>query len=233
MEEPNPANNQEKVEMALKEVYKDGILVNTYTYDVDGNLFELHGYGISGDTTYGRIYKYFGDTLFMHVDANFSSSGETQKFFLLNDDTIQRASEFNGQTRIRNYIYEDDKCSYTKIVDINVDGNVSGEYCITFDLENNCSYDYYIGCSSEISASYIKDDKNHYEESAVIPIFKERSSYTNLGNDLSAKWYSVNGSLDSLRSFNSTYNYNDNDYPIEETRTFLNGTKEFYEYVYY
>ncbi|MFT7073111.1 MAG: hypothetical protein ACJAX3_002103 [Patiriisocius sp.] len=75
----------------------------------------------------------------------------------------------------------------------------------------------------------VNDDKNRSNKAAIGNIYKN----VNLHNVLSSMTYNINNELRREVSYTSTFEYNEQEYPINETRTFLDGNVSIYTYEYY
>ena len=73
------------------------------------------------------------------------------------------------------------------------------------------------------------DDKNYYRKSVYA------TTYTTIysRNTLESTLYDRDNEIMNNLSYTSAYVYNEDDYPVSEIRTFLNGTVENYTYEYY
>ena len=73
------------------------------------------------------------------------------------------------------------------------------------------------------------DDKNYYRKSVYA------TTYTTIysRNTLESTLYDRDNEIMNNLSYTSAYLYNEDDYPVSEIRTFLNGTVENYTYEYY
>ena len=74
----------------------------------------------------------------------------------------------------------------------------------------------------------LKDDKNN-----VLTSLNPRPSFQKKHNTIEYKQWDANDNLLLSQSYSSIFEYDDNNYPIQEIRTLLSGTIKNYTYEYY
>jgi hypothetical protein len=221
--ETNPTHLQ-----LLKNVYLDGEILFSFEYNDDNKIqsqISLTNGGISNVA----FFEYSNDTIYKTISGFYSSKS---KSYLISPNTIKLLEYDNENNLLFSYLnfYSSNNCglsrteSYTKLNDL---------YIITeFEyLDSNCSYtseQKLFNGTKKNNYTVFKDDKNNYKASV-----NPWSSFEKKHNVIEYKQRDKNGNISLNNSYNSRYIYDENYYPIQETRIFLSGATKIYTYEYY
>ena len=221
--ETNPTNIQ-----LLKNVYLEDVLLFSFDYYTDNKIqsqISLSNGGISSVA----FFEYSNDTIYKTISGFISSKS---KSYLISPNTIKLLEYDNENNLLFFYhnFYSSNNCglsrteSFTKFNDL---------YTITeFEyIDSNCSYNSeqkLFNGTNKNNYTIIKDDKNNYKTSLnPWPSFEKKH------NIIEYRQRDKNGDLLINNSYNSSYLYDDNGYPIQETRVSLSGLAKIYTYEYY
>lgn len=212
----------------LKNIYLDDQLISSFEYYSDNKIqsqISLSNGGISNVA----FFEYSNDTIYKTISGFISSK---TKSYLINPSTIKLLEYDNENNLLFSYLnyYLSDNCglskteSYTKLNDL---------YTFTdFEyLDSNCSYNSQQKLFNGVQKNnytIIMDGKNNYKASLnPWPSFEKKH------NIIEYQQRDKNGNLSINSSYNSSYLYDYNDYPIQEIRISLSGLTKVFTYEYY
>ncbi|MEZ4779828.1 MAG: hypothetical protein R2786_10645 [Flavobacteriaceae bacterium] len=213
----------------VKKIIKDGVDQLYYEYD-NGKIKKLTYYYFNDYS----IYDYSDlDTLKV---LNYSNDNEDlvgyRKNYKLDENTIrQEYYSSDNLTNYRIYKYNSNGCGFYEINFYNL--NIPSFRKGIFSYTENCGYTaiYYDENNQVISyQDIVTDGKNNpYYTNYVKDFLKVERLHNTVKNiDKNELGEIVNNS-----SYESTFIYNEFDYPIKETRVYLNGITEVYTFEYY
>ena len=212
----------------LKSVSLNNVLLYSFDYNSEKQIkaiVTLSGGGISGFTS----YEYSNDTVYKTTNGVFSSKF---KSFKTSSNTIKLMEYNNDNNLIFFYLstYSSSNCQLVKSENYTQYNQL---YTTTeYDyIDNNCSYNSKLMLFNGVQKnkySIVKDDKNNYLTS-----LNEWPSFEKKHNIIEYRKWDTNDNLILSASYNSFYVYDNNNYPIQETRTSLSGVTKVYTYEYY
>jgi hypothetical protein len=212
----------------LKSISIDGALIYNFDYYADRKIsaiITISGGGISGFTS----YQYVNDTVFKTISGLFSSKF---KSFRTNSNTI-KLEEYDTEDNLLFFYlnqYLSSNCALSKTESYTQFGQL---YAIT-DYNYTDSY-----CSyNSKRASYNGDLKNKYtitkdDKYNGLASINEWPIFERKHNVIEYLKWDANENLVLSSSYNSTFVYDINNYPIQEIRTSLSGITKVYTYEYY
>jgi len=217
--------------LLLKEVKKNGFLESEYEYFDDDKISKIKSY-YNNSLAQVADYSYALDTtIIIYSQPNDTLTSKRIYFLLENTTTIQLDKYFNGiHGETRHYKNFDLSCPQDSIIYFNYQGDRTYEVCLNY-LDENCSYEIDYGCNG-VAHSHIKDNSKAYNQSAITETFSLISDKRELKNTIKYTRQS-SGGINESKSYDSVFEFNEKDFPISETRTFLNGVVEVFEYTYY
>ncbi len=194
----------------LRNIYIDNNLSYSFDYYPDGKIMSQSSF--SGNGIYGfALFEYSNDTVIKTLSGLIASK---TKSYLTSSNTIKYV-EFDLNDNINySYLnkYSSENCGLTK--------------SITF-TQYNSIIELYDG-SLKYRYETIKDDKHNYLKSLnPWPSFEKKH------NIIEYNAWDQNDNLMLSNSYNSIFIYDENGYPIQETRTSLSGVTKVYNYEYY
>ena len=225
----NDDNNSSAIEnQLLRNIYIDGNLSYSFDYYDDNKIKSQTSF--SGSGIYGfALFEYSNDTVTKTLSGLLSSKTIS---YLTNSNTIkfveldlydninysylnkyssencglsksETFTQYNQLYTVVEYEYKDSNCSYNSIIEL-YDGTLKYRY------------------------ETIKDDKHNYLKSLnPWPSFEKKH------NIIEYNAWDQNDNLMLSNSYNSVFIYNENGYPIQETRTSFSGVTKVYNYEYY
>ncbi|MBV1924763.1 MAG: hypothetical protein KUG68_12125, partial [Flavobacteriaceae bacterium] len=152
------------------------------------------------------------------------------KSYLVNQN--QSRSDFydyiNESYNYRIFEFDGNECGVEFLEYYNSEGIILERIHYTYNSEN-CSYEATFEYSDFSNGHRIYDDKNGHDASTVSEIIRRGEHHNTIENRL----WSTNNDVSPNYSYNSVYEYNEEDYPVMETRTYLNESVFVYTYEYY
>jgi hypothetical protein len=212
----------------LRNIYIDNNLSYSFDYYPDGKIMSQSSF--SGNGIYGfALFEYSNDTVIKTLSGLIASK---TKSYLTSSNTIKYV-EFDLNDNINySYLnkYSSENCGLTKSITFTQYNQlytiVEYEY-----KDSNCSYNSIIELydgSLKYRYETIKDDKHNYLKS-----LNPWSSFEKKHNIIEYNAWDQNDNLMLSNSYNSIFIYDENGYPIQETRTSLSGVTKVYNYEYY
>ncbi len=227
-EENEPIQNH----LLLKTIYKNGVKTNEYIYNNDGTVNIALNYS-NGIVSSKLEYIHLPDTLKINKKNSSNVIIEKYKYFKLDANNI-KYEQYSASNQIQySTIYQllDTNCGHDVIYRYNSSNSLTNTSYVTY-VDANCSYTVVSYNSQNILTTkleVLKDDKMNIYLSLRIKFF-------NMDNDhnlLYSKVYNSSNQLEESYSYNSTYTYNSDNYPITQTRTYYNGNIENLTFEYY
>ncbi|MFK7949620.1 MAG: hypothetical protein AB8G11_18660 [Saprospiraceae bacterium] len=220
-------------DLLLKKITLNGQIKQECEYYSDERVKKIVRYDDNGDFWFSEDITYSGDTTYTETFGvgnipwyNFKS------YWIDANQSTKIAYDENDELVYYNvYDYVGNECGYS--LRISYDRNDDIRYRYEVDYLQGC--DSYIeqtfpNSTDSIKYNYERDDKPYYGRSASIDIyFKGQNNWT---NTIKSERFD-NDDLDESRSYTSTFTYNQDNYPITEERTFVDGTIDNYTYEYY
>lgn len=212
----------------LKSVSLNDVLLFNFEYYPDEKIMSQTNF-IGGAISHFAYFEYDNDTVYKTISGIFSSKS---KSYRVSSNVIKSMKYDNEDNLLFFYLnkYSSSNCKLTKIETYT---QYSQLYTITeYDYtDSNCSYNSKRELSNgTLKNNYVisKDDKNNYLTSLNSwPTFEKKH------NIIEYKQWDQNQNLQLGNSYSSTFKYDGNDYPIQETRTMLSGAIKVYTYEYY
>jgi len=212
----------------LKRIYLDSELLIEYEYFSDNKIKSKKTY--SGNVLSStKTFEYSNDTVY--TQRIISSYIEKDKGYLLDSNTLINEHFLNDnlQSETRAF-HSNENCRLTRYEVYNQFGGL-WTYTDYNYIDSDCSYTSTRNLFDDTQRNrynIIKDDKNSYRSSLTAwPLFIRKH------NIVEYKQWDENDELLIGNSYNSTFVYDEDDYPIQETQIKLAGglTKVFtYEY---
>lgn len=211
----------------LRSVSLNGEVLYNFEYFPDSKIkaqVTLNGGAISAFTS----FEYKNDTVYKKTSGFYTSN---QKSYLISSNTLKILDYDNDDNLLFYYLNTySTGCGLTKT---EIYTQYSQLYTITeYDyFDSNCSYNSTRELfNGEVKNNYAitKDDKNNYRTSLnAWPNFEKKH------NIIEYRQWDENDNLLLANSYNSTYVYDSNNYPIKETRVSLSGETKVFTYDYY
>jgi len=224
---------QKPILLLLKERFKNETLDASYTYNPDSTLQSITTY-LDGEERLHTTYEYDNDII--ESTTNRADSGvKVSSLRYSNINSIQRKREqFNDMGQLIStsiYGFEDSSCGYVSIKRIDATNTLISDTRVDF-IDHNCSSTFYKTNSGQEEYKeweYIRNDKFDANNSTTLPFFGVDQLYgvTKLMR------YGISGSLSTNLSYESSIEYNEENFPIGEIRTYLDGDIVEYTYTYY
>jgi len=212
----------------LRNVFLGNELLYSFDYYPDGKLMSQTNFS-GGAISHFAYFEYANDTVYKTISGIFSSKS---KSYQGNSNTIV-LMEFDNEDNLLFYYlsnYSSPNCGLTTTDMYTRYGQL---YTTTkYDyIDSNCSYN----SKSELSNgeqknnyAITKDGKNNYLRSVnTWPSFEKKH------NIIEYKKWDADNNLVLNSSYNSVFVYDNNGYPIQESRTSLSGVTKVYNYEYY
>ena len=217
--------------LLLKKYFKNGHLRTEYKYNENDRLESSIFYSpLDGETILSfHYYEYNGDTVFSFFHNQ--NNELVSKGKLVFNEQSGKEEKFNTDNQLTEYLVLEnniDPCGYSKIDFYDADDSLKITYNYEY-IDSNCSENenhvlpgnHLIG----IRTSVKDGGKNAFESTYL----SERYKY-NSGNSLQSILL-ISGSIFDPESYNSTFEYNSDNYPVSENRIYMDGID--YEYEYY
>jgi len=211
---------------------KNGVTIREYTYNAEGKIKTRTVYTDEGVENFTSEYIYEADKL---VELRtFAETGNTSRSEIVQIDSetmrVNGIDESGNVTTYNEYMYGDQTCGADKITYYGADNevNVVFEYSYTGEKCNH-TRTFRTGEGNEINSTIVEtDDKRNRRTSAIPDAFRqgESKNFTNVVRTDSA------GETIDAQSYSSYFEYNSDDYPTEETRSYWNGLVDQYVYIY-
>lgn len=212
----------------LRSISLNNDIISNFEYYPDNKIraqVNLSGGAIS----YYTHFEYSNDTIYKTISGLISSKS---KSYVFNDETIILHTYDSQDNLSYSYVkrYSSKSCGLSKTESYTQNGHL---YTVTsFNYtDSNCSYNSRKESSNGAQKNnymIVKDDKNNYKSS-----INEWPSFPTKHNIIEFKQWDANNNLLPSNSYISTFTYDENNYPIKETRTSLSGVTKIFTYEYY
>jgi hypothetical protein len=216
----------------LKNIKKDNQIIESYIYNSENKIEEASGTFFGGATRFVATYESDNRTLTYYddndqvkkIEVYYNRTGNTVRIEDINVDTNELI--FYGL-----YTLNSSDCNVEKL-EFKTPDDIA-YYTSAFSYtDSNCSFqrENSYNVPQDPARIVVKsDDKNYYRKSVYA------TTYTTIysRNTLESTLYDRDNEIMNNLSYTSAYLYNEDDYPVSEIRTFLNGTVENYTYEYY
>ena len=230
--DPEPDTTLVSVQSLLSKVFIDDILNQEYIYDDMGILQSRRVYDVNGDLSFLREYEFIGDTLHRVIKLGNGELLNSYKYYQINNNEL-RLDYFDDMGEYTSYFtYTDyiEGCGYQSVKNFRIDGMIVYEDQFDYD-PNNCNYTYVqintdgnIGLRGEV----VRDDHPLRENAAIFKIL-----YPNDARGIVSRINrNAAGDIIETTSYNATFEYNDDDLPTKEIRTYMSGNTLTYRFEY-
>jgi len=221
------ANPQEV--LLLKKVFKDGVLLRTLEYYDNDKLKTQTGFFV--DDTFAEMrYEYDADTIYIYYYVENEFNFLFTKSYEINNST-SRMDYYNSYGDLTNYniySFENNSCGVSFLERFNEDGYLISNVLYNY-IDENCSFEATFDDPNYKNGHTLKDNKKSYEEFVISPILRQEISH----NTLESMIWDDNDQLITNYSYTSEFEYNSDDYPTKETKTYLDGDILIYTLEYY
>lgn len=226
----NDTGTSGQKQLLLKKYYYDGRLETEYEYYEDNRLkSEIHFKADETTILALIIYEYSGDTIWYSYYDESNELISTTKM-VLNRELLRR-EWYDNENQLAGYwvyINNYDPCGFSGVDYYYAGDSLSGRSVNEY-FDSNCSvkqYEYNSENQLKSVNESIMDGKNNcFKSTAVFRSYKNG----NITERISRTPYAINKG----GTYNSTFEYNSDNYPISETRVFLYGLVVNYEFEYY
>ena len=220
--------------LLLKEQFKDGNLQLSYSFNADSTLNETISYDEEGEPRLSMTFEYIGDNITSETRS--LESGQitgTRKYYRQSDTEGLR--EFYGSSgelsTISTYRFDGNVCGFTDIISFDALGNSLPNTRVEI-TDENCSANFYSKYQDDdeyLQWEYTRNDKFDSSNSILLPFFRieKQNCVTKLVRRTS------DGTISTNLSYDAVFEYNEDEHPIKEIRTFLDGDIVEYIYSYY
>jgi len=229
----NPILPIEKI-LLLKDRSKDGIIQISYTYNPDSTLKETISHDGEGAPRLKMTYSYVGDNI--ESEIILIETGEVtgaRKYYKQSESEGLR--EFYGSdgelSTSSTYLFDESACGYTDLIPFDALGNALPKTRVEY-IDENCSSKFYSKFQDDdeyLQWEYTRNDKFDSSNSTILSFF--RVEIQNCVTKLLR--YSSDGTLSTNLSYDAVFEYNEDNHPIKEVRTYLDGDIIEYVYSYY
>jgi len=212
----------------LKSVYLDGQLLYNFEYYPDKKIRSQTSF--SGEAiSHFLLYEYTNDTVYITISGIFSSKTKSYK----TEANTVKLLEYDSEDNLLFFYFNTYSASNCGLKETKSYTRFGQLYIITEYkyIDSNCSYTSKKELSNGIQKNnyaILKDDKNN-----VLTSLNPRPSFQKKHNTIEYKQWDANDNLLLSQSYSSIFEYDDNNYPIQEIRTLLSGTIKNYTYEYY
>lgn len=212
--------------LLLKEIWEDGTLTNSYEYNSDSTLSRalLH----NSDDIYKVLYR--GDTV-LYERYNDGILIESKTYYNFGDNV--RSDQFDSSNQLeisKLYKFTGNSCGYNEIELFNEFGGRTSRQI--YNYTDDCDAFITVEDNSGgiiIRSTTRRDDSNWFRRSIAISLLRQPA----IGNINEVTIEDENQEVVESDSFSSIYEYNEENYPISETRTYLDGVVKEYAFTYY
>jgi hypothetical protein len=220
--------------LLLKNIKLDNQIIKSYVYDSEDRILEAQGTftfprdAVRYKATYennSRTLTFFDkNDMIVKIEIYYNQSGNTVR--IEDISVITNEVNFYALYTLNNsdcnidmfeFKYPDDETFYTSIYTYN------GLNC-NYEREN-----IFLSPQDPSRVVVKHDDKNYYGKWVYATNFTTTFSRNVLENTE----FDRDNEVMNDQSYSSVYEYNEDEYPISEVRTYLNGTVENYTYEYY
>lgn len=218
-------NNTPEISL-LKEVRKNGVTINTYTYQ-DSILLSST---ILGTNTITTQYSYQGDTILSDQLIDGILTSKRKYYHTSESEGIRERRTATGEiSDIRTYSFNGSDCGYQSFVTVDPLGDQTnaGNFTFSNGFCDGSFRSFDASGNLEESDSFLNDGKPAANSSTILPFFQVSKKY-NIVSFVKV----VDEQIDSSRSYSAEFDYNIDNYPEEEIRTYFDGTIEEYLYIY-
>ena len=238
-EEMPPTQEDDKKCFLLKE-WSNDILVREFTLNDENQVIHY------------KSFSHFDGEILLSEDRTYNTTGEltrrdqfnsggdlfrfyTYEYFGTDSIICNQFRIINGAEKFHDYsvfhFNMSENCTFSSRYFYDAETSELKQYYIAEYLDDNCSvvFTTYSEKGNLISISKsIHDDKHGADHLVMTPPFAE----VNQHNALKREWSDPSGEFVKELTFDSVFEYDENDYPIKETKTFLDGNVFEYTYEY-
>ena len=212
----------------LRNVFLDGQQLYNFEYYSDNKIQAQLTFS-QGSISTVAYFEYSNDTVFKKLTGLFTSKSKSY----LSGSNALTLLEFDADDNLLTYFvntYESSNCGLSKTNKFTQFGDL---YSVTeYDyIDSNCSYNSTNALFNGVEKSnysILKDDKNNHRNSV-----NPWPQFSNNHNIIEYRLWNQNDNLVLSNSYNSVFVYDDDNYPIQETRTLLSGDIKVYSFEYY
>jgi|GEM_PF-2772459 len=232
MMEVEPSIPVEKV-LLLKEIYRDDILFSSYIFNSDSTLQSSIQY-TDGEPNFETAIQYSLDEITSTTTNLASGQISTSRKYSRVSDNQGKREQFNSQGELSTttiYSFNNDPCGYISTQRIDAFNNLIYETRIDFDDENCSSifYKNFEGTEEYVEWEYTRIDKFDASNSIILPFFRVKKQHAVIKQIRKTSA----GTTSTNLSYDAVFEFNEDDHPTKEIRTYLDGDVEVYTYVYY
>lgn len=210
----------------LKEIQKDGVTTSTYTYQDS----VLQSSSFFGSTTIVTEYTYNNDTIISTQMSDGVLSFERKYYNVSETEGIrERRNSLGELVDVRTYTFNGSACGFQNFVTLDMMGNQTnaGNYSYSNDFCDGSFRRFDSNMELVDTDSFLKDGKPAANTSVMLPFF-QIATKSNIVSFVKV----VNEQIDSSKSYSAAFDYNIDQYPQEEIRTYFDGTVEEYVFIY-
>lgn len=224
----NDINIIAKDTQLLRRILLNGEALYNFEYYPDNKIkaqITLSGGAISGLTS----YEYLNDTIYKTTSGYIFTK---YKSFKSDSNTLTLIQYNINDDLLFYYIskYSSSNCNLEKTETLTQFGQLYTKTEYNY-IDSYCSYNSkkeFFNGEQKNKYAIIKDDKNNYSTS-----LNEWPSFEKKHNIIEYRKWDADDNLVLNSCYNSTFVYDNNNYPIQETRTSLSGITKVFTYEYY
>lgn len=219
--------------LLLKTMIEEGVILGSeyyyaheFEYYDDNKLKSetIHDVPLEGWNRWDYVYS--GDTLFRYYSHYYPSNPDTTSNVTMFISLSENSYNYYTQSGTIHYveIAGNDPCGFSQNTSYEGSVIILDEQCEY--LDENCSYTITKTHPVVASYTYIKDDKNSWEQNLNFGYGDYHG-----GNTIEYSRLDEDGILVIHRTYNYEYNYHD--YPVSMIVTEMNGHESFFTFEYY
>jgi len=218
-------------ELFIKQINENGLVSRKYTYQ--NNLISSREFYESGALWRKEFFEYTNDTVFIRSYNSSNELTQTRKYYTVTGNTSRR-DRYNANNEFvnyRTYYFSDNTCGFVSIDFHDDDDTLTSTSTFNY-TDSNCSMEStrYDSANEIISKEeWTRDDKNLFNKNELLDFFRG----DNLGNTIIYHRWDSQNNMELEHSYESSFEYNNSNYPISENREYLNGTLKEITYEYY
>lgn len=213
----------------LRSVSIDGEKILEYGYDDNDNLQSM----ISNLSSVFLEHK--KDTIISTAVSTQINQEVITYYIRINTDSLIVRTMTNGTLNSKHLLFTNysEPCGFQKEELIDSASGVTTETKNTTYTDDNCSntVEYFFNLANVVlmTSKSTLDDKLKYSYSATLPYLR----IPRTGNVISYIEMDEDGNINESTSFNSTFTYDEDDYPMVEQRNLLTGSSSTWAFEYY
>ncbi len=215
--------------LLLKEIYQDGIMTHSYTYEDE--LIVTDAYYANGNLNTTSYYEYVSDSIINSVEYQNEVVALLKYYPNNNNQWIRDRYNNDFLASSRTYSFDASSCGYSEMMEYDANGDYYSHTLIDFTDENcSSSFEHYNSDNELYTTLERTRDAYHLYNKSTFPDFFIGE---NTGNITTYSTYDENNELIENLSYQATFEYNEDDYPTAEHRVYVDGTETDYTYTYY